>query len=90
MAVSFRLNADEERRLDALSARTGRSKSFYVREALTTHLEDLEDAYAAHDAYRRHIESGREARPLEDLAYELFGDEATEIIGDRSKSRAAG
>ena len=89
MTVTFRLNADEEKRLNALSERTGRTKSFYVREALTTHLEDLEDAYAAHDAYRRHVASGQEARPLEDLAHELFGDEAAEIIG-RPETRAAG
>jgi RHH-type transcriptional regulator, rel operon repressor / antitoxin RelB len=76
MTITVRLPADEERRLNALAQRTGRSKSFYVREALTTHMEDLEDAYAAHTAYNRHVASGREARPLSELTAELLGEES--------------
>ncbi len=34
-------------RLDRLAKRTGRSKTFYVTEAILDHLEDLEDAYLA-------------------------------------------
>ncbi len=32
--VAVRITLDEQRRLDELSARTGRSRSFYVREAI--------------------------------------------------------
>ncbi len=32
-------------KLDQLAKHTGRSKNFYVREALNRHLEDLEDIY---------------------------------------------
>lgn len=47
MPVSIRLDADIENRLDALAKATGRSKAFYIREAIQEHLEDMEDAYIA-------------------------------------------
>jgi len=47
MALSIRLPADVEGRLKSLAARTGRTKSFYITEAITQHLEDLEDLYLA-------------------------------------------
>ena len=47
MVVSVRLSADLEERLDALSARTGRPKSFYVKSAIEAHLADLEEQYWA-------------------------------------------
>lgn len=52
MPMSIRFAADEESRLEALAARTGRSKSFYVREAVQAHLAELEDAYWADTAVR--------------------------------------
>lgn len=36
-----------EKRLDKLAKLTGRPKSFYVRQALTTHLDEVEDTYTA-------------------------------------------
>jgi len=43
--IALRLPPEIEERLEALAKATGRSKSFYVREALLEHLEDMEDAY---------------------------------------------
>lgn len=71
MTVTVRLTPDEEARLEALSQRTGRTKSFYVRTAIQTHLEDLEDAYAADEAMKDFEASGRKSRPVADLAAEL-------------------
>jgi RHH-type rel operon transcriptional repressor/antitoxin RelB len=71
MTVTVRLTPDEEARLDALSRRTGRTKSFYVRTAIQTHLEDLEDAYAADEAMKDFEASGRKSRPVADLAADL-------------------
>ena len=34
-------------RLDKLAKSTGRTKTFYMTEALRTHIEDLEDLYLA-------------------------------------------
>ncbi|MGR9343745.1 type II toxin-antitoxin system RelB family antitoxin [Rhizobium leguminosarum] len=43
----LQLPPDIEARLNELSRRTGRSKSFYVRQAILAHLDDLEDVYLA-------------------------------------------
>ena len=45
--IAIRLPAEIESRLDALVKETGRTKSFYVRQALIEHLDDLEDLYIA-------------------------------------------
>lgn len=45
--LAIRLPKEIELRLAALASRTGRSKTFYAREAILTYLEDLEDYYLA-------------------------------------------
>jgi len=45
--LSIRLPTEIDQRLSRLAALTKRPKSFYVREALERHIEDLEDAYIA-------------------------------------------
>jgi RHH-type transcriptional regulator, rel operon repressor / antitoxin RelB len=45
--LAIRLPEEIENRLNALAKETGRSKSFYVREAILEHLDDLEDLYLA-------------------------------------------
>lgn len=47
MAISIRLPSDVETRLKDLATLTGRSKTFYVMEAILEHLDDLEDLYLA-------------------------------------------
>lgn len=47
MPISLRLPKDTEDRLNNLAARTGRSKTFYVIEAIREHLDDIEDLYLA-------------------------------------------
>ena len=47
MTYSIRLPQEIEKRLEVLSLRTGRSKSFYVKEAILEHLSDIEDIYLA-------------------------------------------
>ena len=46
-ATSLRLPPDIGERLNVLSQQTGRSKTFYILEAIREHLDDLEDAYLA-------------------------------------------
>lgn len=46
-ATSLRLPDDIGERLNSLSERTGRSKTFYILEALREHLDDIEDVYIA-------------------------------------------
>lgn len=47
MALSIRLPSDVENRLKNLAAQTGRTKSFYITQAICAHLDDLEDLYLA-------------------------------------------
>lgn len=69
--LALRLPPDLERRLDALAKRTGRSKSFYAREAILEHIEDLEDAYLAED--RNRTDSG-ERISLEEMMEKYGAD----------------
>lgn len=45
--LAIRLPEGVEKRLERLAKRTGRTKTFYAREALLRHIEDLEDIYLA-------------------------------------------
>ena len=47
MALSIRLPSDLEARLKNLAAKTGRTKSYYIIEAIREQLDDLEDVYLA-------------------------------------------
>ena len=50
--LAIRLQPDIEKRLDRLAKETGRTKTFYAREAILQHLEDLEDYYLAAESAR--------------------------------------
>jgi RHH-type rel operon transcriptional repressor/antitoxin RelB len=65
--LALRLPSEIEKRLEALAKKTGRSKSFYAREAILRHLEDLEDH---HLAQRRLARGGRRIT-LEELESEF-------------------
>ncbi|PHV09961.1 TraY domain-containing protein [Chitinimonas sp. BJB300] len=45
--LTIRLPADIENRLNALSKSTGRTKTFYAREAILAHMDELEAVYLA-------------------------------------------
>lgn len=65
--LAIRLPESIEKRLEKLAKRTGRTKTFYARQAILQHLEDLEDIYLAERSLDR-IRSGEEATiPLEDV-----------------------
>lgn len=51
--LAIRLPEEIEARLDILAKRTGRSKTFYARQAILAHLDDLEDLYLAEQVVRR-------------------------------------
>lgn len=65
--LAIRLPADVESRLDRLAQRTGRSKTFYAREAILEHLDDMEDLYLA-EQQMTEIRAGQlKAIPLEEV-----------------------
>jgi RHH-type rel operon transcriptional repressor/antitoxin RelB len=45
--LAVRIPETLEKRLEKLAKLTGRPKSFYVRQALTAQLDEIEDAYTA-------------------------------------------
>ena len=45
--LAIRLPEDIEKRLAELAAKTGRTKTFYAREAILEHLDEIEDKYLA-------------------------------------------
>lgn len=45
--LAIRLPEDIESRLNDLAAKTGRTKTFYAKEAILKHLDDMEDKYLA-------------------------------------------
>jgi RHH-type transcriptional regulator, rel operon repressor / antitoxin RelB len=51
--LSIRLDLETEKRLDSLARKTGRTKTFYAREAILQHLEDFEDIYLTNQRLRR-------------------------------------
>jgi RHH-type rel operon transcriptional repressor/antitoxin RelB len=68
--LAIRLPQEIEKRLDALAKETGRTKSFYVREAILEHLDDLEDLYLAEKELAE-IRAGRaKTTPLEEVMKE--------------------
>jgi RHH-type rel operon transcriptional repressor/antitoxin RelB len=67
--LAVRLDEATEKRLEALAQRTGRTKTFYAREAIQVHLEDLEDFYLAEERTKTFREGS--AIPLEQLKSEL-------------------
>lgn len=70
--LALRLPAEIEERLDDLARRTGRTKSFYAREAILEHLEDLEDLYLAEQALAEHYSSGGTTMPMDEVV-ERYG-----------------
>jgi RHH-type rel operon transcriptional repressor/antitoxin RelB len=54
MTTSIRLPEDLDARLEQLATRTGRTKAYYIREAIEEHIADLEDYYLAERRMRGH------------------------------------
>lgn len=71
MATSVRLPEATEKRLNELAAKTGRTKAYYIREAIEAYIEDMENVYLAEKAYETFVKSGKDAIPLEKVMREL-------------------
>jgi RHH-type rel operon transcriptional repressor/antitoxin RelB len=65
--LAIRLPADIEKRLDRLAKRSGRTKTWYAREAILAHLDDLEDLQIAEERLRALKEGRSTTVPLEDV-----------------------
>ena len=65
--LAIRLPNEIEKRLDLLAKKTGRTKTYYVREAIVGHLEELEDIYLSLER----LEKPTKRWTLEDLEKEI-------------------
>jgi RHH-type rel operon transcriptional repressor/antitoxin RelB len=65
--LAIRIPKEIEERLERLAQKTGRTKTFYAREAILEHIEDLEDYYLAAEVLTR-VRKGKEKTvPIETL-----------------------
>ena len=64
--LAIRLPETVEKRLSALAAETGRTKTSLAREAILEHIDDLEDLYLAESRARLN----RKSIPLADVERE--------------------
>ncbi|ANM03174.1 ribbon-helix-helix domain-containing protein [Rhizobium phaseoli] len=62
-----RLPREIEARLDELAKRTGRSKSFYARQAILEHLDDVEDIYLSEKRLEELRQGEGDTVPLAEL-----------------------
>lgn len=65
--LAIRLSEPIEKRLAALAAETGRTKTTLAREAILEYIDDLEDFYLAEARARQN----RKAIPMADVEREL-------------------
>lgn len=72
--LAIRLPKELEDRLAAMAKKTGRTKTFYAREAILNYLEDLEDTYIAEKALDEFYASGEKTVPLEKVMKDLGMD----------------
>jgi len=65
--LAIRLPEDIENRLTDLANKTGRTKTFYAKEAILEHLDEIEDKYLAINR----IENPSKRWTLDELEQEL-------------------
>jgi len=69
--IAVRLPEDIEKRLADLAKATGRTKTFYVREAVLEYLDELEDIYLAEKRLGQYYAGKDQGKTLEEVEREL-------------------
>ena len=69
--TALRLPDATYERLQALAGRTGRTATYYIKEAIETHLDDLEDIYLAEQAAERIRRGEERTYTLDEVEREL-------------------
>ncbi len=83
--LGVRLDPELEKRLEELASRTGRSKSYYAREAIREYVEDRED-------YELAVAASRHAAPhisLEELIRKYGLEDQLQQEGRKAVRQAA-
>jgi RHH-type rel operon transcriptional repressor/antitoxin RelB len=71
MTLSIDLNDEEKRRLEAVAVRTGRPTEDVVHDAISLHLDEIEEIAWAERAARTWRASDQKTRPVEEIRREL-------------------
>jgi RHH-type transcriptional regulator, rel operon repressor / antitoxin RelB len=69
--LAIRLPPEIEKKLEVLAKKTGRTKTFYAREAILNYIDDLEDQYLADKAFEEFYKSGAKTHSLEEVMKDL-------------------
>lgn len=69
--LTLRLPDEMNKRLNDLSLKTGRTKTYYAKEALEQYIEEMEDIYLAEAALEEHRKTGNQTISFEELGAEL-------------------
>ena len=69
--LAIRLPEEIEVRLEQLAKRTGRSKTFYAREAILEYLDAMEDLYSADEVKRRILTGAERTSTLAEVEQRL-------------------
>ncbi|MBX3067697.1 MAG: TraY domain-containing protein [Cryobacterium sp.] len=70
--LNVRLTEELDERLENLARKTGRSKSFYVTEAIEESIEDYEDYFLAKDAIEEFRQSNDEPIDVDSINIHEF------------------
>lgn len=65
--LAVRLSKEMENKLDALSKKTHRSKSYYVKKALSNFLDEQAEYLEALEAYEAYLKSGKKGYTFEEM-----------------------
>ncbi|MDR0878999.1 MAG: hypothetical protein LBN21_13205 [Treponema sp.] len=69
--VAVRLPVGLDKELSILSTETGRSKSYYMIEALKRYMEDMEDRFIAEKAIKEFYAGDQKTYTTDEIAKEL-------------------
>lgn len=73
--TAVRLPDETYARLQDMAAKTGRTATFYIREAIEAHIDDLEDIYLAEQVLGRRDRGESRTVSLDELSRELGLDD---------------
>jgi len=65
--LAIRLPSEIEDRLEALAKATGRTKTYYARQAILEYIDDLEDVYLAEKCQEEIRKGSKKTISLEDV-----------------------
>ena len=69
--LALRLPEEIEERLNTLAVRTGRTKSFYARQAIVSYLDEMEERYWEDEVIKRWEDSSKETISAQQFKTEM-------------------